>query len=320
MVITGITGDWWPDDPVGPGAGLVLAVLVITALSLLGSVFLSLHGQRHRCLHGLRRGAGRRAPGPDRRRACRADAPGRGRESSSWVLPFEALYQGRFRALRAGHPRDHRRDRPARPVRRRAGCRARSMAVVARLSRAGGRHHPSRFRAPGPLADRTGSILGLVEATASEALLEGLNEPQREAVLHGEGPLLILAGAGSGKTRGLTRRIATVGSGQGGRGRSSRSRSPTRRPRRCVTGEQLVGRRGRARWVMTFHSACARILRAKRSGSTTPAASRSTTSRTRWAREGLHRRARHRPQAVPPPRSAARSPTKNALLTPRPTA
>ena len=41
MLITGITGDWWPDDPVGPGAGLVLGVLVIAALSLLGSVFLS---------------------------------------------------------------------------------------------------------------------------------------------------------------------------------------------------------------------------------------------------------------------------------------
>src|SRR5215216_3948957 len=41
VLITGITGDWWPDRPVGPGVGLVLAVVVIAAISLLGSIFLS---------------------------------------------------------------------------------------------------------------------------------------------------------------------------------------------------------------------------------------------------------------------------------------
>ncbi|MEU9018720.1 DNA helicase PcrA [Actinomadura sp. NPDC048394] len=106
--------------------------------------------------------------------------------------------------------------------------------------------------------------------TEAHPLLDGLNEQQRAAVVHSGGPLLIVAGAGSGKTRVLTHRIAhLLGERDAHPGQilaiTFTNKAAAEMKERV---DALVGPRSRAMWVMTFHSACVRILRreAKRLG------------------------------------------------------
>jgi DNA helicase-2/ATP-dependent DNA helicase PcrA len=102
-----------------------------------------------------------------------------------------------------------------------------------------------------------------VAVTPHDELLADLNPAQREAVLHVDGPLLVVAGAGSGKTRVLTHRVAHLIEAHGIKPNeilaiTFTNKAATEMRERL---ERMLGHTARAIWILTFHAACGRMLR-----------------------------------------------------------
>lgn len=103
----------------------------------------------------------------------------------------------------------------------------------------------------------------MISSGSTESILKGMNPQQQQAILHKDGPLLILAGAGSGKTSTVTRRIAYLIQEHRVAPWSILAITFTNKAAREMRDrvEKLVGSTAADIWVSTFHSMCVRILR-----------------------------------------------------------
>src|SRR2546421_10508088 len=159
-----------------------------------------------------------------------------------------------------------------------------------------------------------------MSVTSPDAYLADLNPAQREAVLETEGPLLVIAGAGSGKTRVLTNRVGHLITACGVKPNEILAITFTNKAAKEMKErlEDLLGPAARGLWILTFHAACGRILRreAPRHGYRTNFTIYDQADQVRLTKACLEELERDPKRFVPRGIHAQISTAKNQLVTP----